>query len=248
MLNPEIPNNHGSLAPIEMIAPEGSIVNAVSPQPCTARHVVGMFLPNALLKALAQIRPDGAMAEGSGAVWTMQVSGNHDDGSPFITAMFTYAGGVGARSTKPGLDACSYPTGVAAVPIEVVEASAPIRFTTKALRQGSGGAGAQTGGLGQTIEFDGRHHPGLAAQRRHQPPRGTAPQGIFGGEPGAAGAFSVNGEAITTQARITLQPGDVVRLDLPGGGGFGTAGDQPSTIHQPSAIHQPSTMHQEVSP
>ena len=96
------------------------------------------------------------MAEGSGAVWTMQVSGNHDDGSAFITAMFTYAGGVGARSSKPGLDACSYPTGVAAVPVEVVEASAPIRFARKALRAGSGGAGRQTGGLGQTIEFDGR--------------------------------------------------------------------------------------------
>ena len=83
----------------------------------------------------------------------MQVSGNHDNGTPFITAMFTYAGGVGARATKPGLDACSYPTGVAAVPIEVVEASAPIRFLTKALRDGSGGAGAQSGGRGQTIEF-----------------------------------------------------------------------------------------------
>jgi N-methylhydantoinase B len=153
VLSPEIPNNAGSLAPIEMIAPEGSIVNAVSPQPCTARHVVGMFLPNALLKALAQVRPDAAMAEGSGAVWTMQVSGNHDDGSPFITAMFTYAGGVGGRADKPGLDACSYPTGVAAVPIEVVEASAPIRFHQKALRLGSGGAGRTTGGLGQTIEF-----------------------------------------------------------------------------------------------
>ena len=112
-----------------------------------------MFLPNALLKALAQIKPEQAMAEGSGAVWTMQVSGNHDDGRPFITAMFTYAGGVGARAAKPGLSACSYPTGVAAVPIEVVEASAPIRFLRKELRPGSGGAGAQVGGLGQTIEF-----------------------------------------------------------------------------------------------
>ena len=48
-----------------------------------------------------------------------------------------------------------------------------------------------------------------------------APQGIFGGDPGQAGRFSVNGEAVTTQARITLQPDDVVRLDLPGGGGYG---------------------------
>ena len=131
VLNPEIPNNHGSLSPISMVAPEGSIVNAVLPQPGTARHVVGMFLPNALLKALAQIRAEESMAEGSGAVWTMQVNGNHEDGSPFITAMFTYAGGVGARATKPGLSACSYPTGISAVPVEVVEASAPIHFHRK---------------------------------------------------------------------------------------------------------------------
>jgi N-methylhydantoinase B len=222
VLNPEIPNNHGSLEPIKMIAPEGSIVNAVSPQPCTARHVVGMFLPNALLKALAQVRPEAAMAEGSGAVWTMQVSGNHDDGSPFITAMFTYAGGVGARSAKPGLDACSYPTGVAAVPIEVVEASAPIRFRTKALRPGSGGEGAQHGGLGQTIEFEvdtTRPWQLNAVTSRLASP----PEGIFGGSPGAAGRFSVNGTDVTTQARITLQPHDVVRLELPGGGGYGAA-------------------------
>ncbi|TPW15000.1 MAG: hyuB, partial [Acidimicrobiaceae bacterium] len=222
VLNPELPNNHGSLAPIKVEAPEGSIVNAVSPQPCTARHVVGMFLPNALLKALAQIRPAQAMAEGSGAVWTMQVSGNDDDGRPFITAMFTYAGGVGARATKPGLSACSYPTGVSAVPIEVVEASAPIQFLRKELRAGSGGAGAQMGGLGQTIEFtvDTEHPWQLNAVTSRL---SEAPQGIFAGGPGAAGAFTVNGEPVRTQARITLQPGDHVRLDLPGGGGYGAA-------------------------
>jgi N-methylhydantoinase B len=222
VLNPDLPNNHGSLAPIKVEAPVGSIVNAVSPQPCTARHVVGMFLPNALLKALAQIRPEQAMAEGSGAVWTMQVSGNHDDGRPFITAMFTYAGGVGARAAKPGLSACSYPTGVAAVPIEVVEASAPIRFLRKELRVGSGGAGAQVGGLGQTIEFT------VDTERAWQLNAVTsrlshAPEGIFGGEQGGAGAFTVNGEPVRTQARVTLQPGDHVRLDLPGGGGYGAA-------------------------
>ena len=221
VLNPEIPNNHGSLAPILMEAPEGSIVNAVSPQPGTARHVVGMFLPNALLKALAQIRPEQSMAEGSGAVWTMQVNGSYEDGSPFITAMFTYAGGVGARASKPGLSACSYPTGVSAVPIEVVEASAPIIFKQKALRIGSGGAGEQVGGLGQTIEFS------VDTAKPWQLNAVTsrlvmAPEGIFGGEPGAAGSFTVNGKPVETQARVTLKPEDVVRLDLPGGGGYGS--------------------------
>jgi len=220
VLSPDIPNNHGSLAPIKMRAPEGSIVNAVKPQPGTARHVVGMFLPNALLKALAQIKPEAAMAEGSGAVWTMQVNGNQPDGSPFITAMFTYAGGVGARATKPGLSACSYPTGVSAVPIEVVEASAPIRFHEKSLRPGSGGHGRQTGGMGQVIEFsvdtDRPWQLNAVTSRLQEPP-----QGLFGGEPGAAGSFSVNGDSVETQARITLSGDDVVRLELPGGGGYG---------------------------
>ncbi len=220
VLNPEIPNNHGSLMPIKVEAPEGSVLNAVCPQPGTARHVVGMFLPNALLKALARVKPDGVMAEGAGAVWTMQVNGHHDDGSPFITAMFTYAGGVGARASKPGLNACSYPTGVSAVPIEVVEASAPVRFRQKSLRPDSGGAGAQTGGLGQVIEFEvdtARPWQLNAVTSRLTEP----PQGVFGGWPGRAGSFEVNGEAVTTQTRITLQPGDTIRLELPGGGGYG---------------------------
>jgi len=224
VLNPDLPNNHGSLAPILVDAPEGSIVNAVSPQPCTARHVVGMFLPNALLKALAQIKPDQAMAEGSGAVWTMQVSGKHGDGSPFITSMFTYAGGVGARATKPGLSACSYPTGVAAVPVEVVEASAPIRFYRKELRRGSGGAGRTIGGLGQTIEFTVSEAPHGWQLNAVTSRLAVPPQGIFGGGEGAAGGFSVNGEPVRTQARISLHEGDRVRLDLPGGGGCGTEG------------------------
>ncbi len=224
VLNPDIPNNHGSLSPIRVEAPEGSIVNAVTPQPGTARHVVGMFLPNALLKALAQVKPEQAMAEGSGAVWTMQVNGNHPDGSPFITAMFTYAGGVGARATKPGLDACSYPTGVSAVPIEVVEASAPIRFREKSLLLGSGGEGAQRGGLGQAIEFtvDTEKPWQLNAVTSRL---SDAPQGVFGGGPGSPGRFMVNGDAVETQARISLSGDDVVRLELPGGGGYGSPGD-----------------------
>src|SRR3546814_17965131 len=89
-----------------------------------------MFLPMPILAALAEVAPDKVLAEGAGAVWTMQVSGTHDDGSPFITAMFTYAGGVGARATTTGLSATSYPTGVSAVPREVVAASAPVARTS----------------------------------------------------------------------------------------------------------------------
>ncbi|MFI1581522.1 hydantoinase B/oxoprolinase family protein [Embleya sp. NPDC020630] len=220
LLNPDVPNNAGSLAPIRVEAPLGSIVNAVSPAPCTARHVVGMFLPMPLLNAMSQALPEAVMAEGSAAVWTMQVSGHDAEGRPFITAMFTYAGGVGARAGKPGLSTTSYPTGVSAVPLEVVEASAPIRFLRKELRRGSGGIGAQEGGMGQTIEFTvDSPSPWVLNAVASRLARG--PRGIFGGGEGATGRFSVNGEPVRTQARITLQPGDVVRLELPGGGGYG---------------------------
>ncbi|WP_235619263.1 hydantoinase B/oxoprolinase family protein [Embleya scabrispora] len=96
--------------------------------------------------------PEAVVAEGSAAVWTMQVSGHDAEGGPFVTAMFTYAGGVGARAGKPGLSTTSYPTGVSAAPLEVVDASAPIRFLRRELRRGSGGLGAREGGMGQTIE------------------------------------------------------------------------------------------------
>ncbi|MEX0665119.1 MAG: hydantoinase B/oxoprolinase family protein [Acidimicrobiia bacterium] len=220
VLNPEIPNNSGSLAPIEVVAPEGSIVNAVSPSPCTARHVVGMFLPMPLLAALGQFLPEAVIAEGAAAVWTMQVHGSHPDGRPFVTSMFTYAGGVGARATKGGLSATAYPTGVAAVPVEVIEAMAPITFLRKELRLGSGGRGRHRGGMGQVIEFTvdvdrSWMLNAVTSRLRH------APKGLFGGEDGAPGRFLVNDEPVRTQARIDLEPGDVVRLELPGGGGYG---------------------------
>ena len=101
-LNPELPNNYGSLAPIKVTAPEGCIVNAKYPAPVNARHVVGMYVPMPILKALYQVMPDRVLAEGSGAVWTMQIQGKHADGAPFTTSMFNYSGGMGARPTKPG--------------------------------------------------------------------------------------------------------------------------------------------------
>ncbi len=219
VLNPEVPNNYGSLLPIKVEAPVGSIVNAVSPAPCTARHVVGMFLPMPLLRALAQFLPESVMAEGAGAVWTCQVSGTRSDGRPFITSMFNYAGGVGARAHKAGLSATAYPTGVAAVPIEVVESTAPLLFRRKELRPDSGGHGEQVGGLGQVIEFtveNGRDWTLNAVTSR----LANAPAGLFGGESGATGSFTVNGEPVRTQKRIDLHSGDVVRLELPGGGGY----------------------------
>jgi N-methylhydantoinase B/oxoprolinase/acetone carboxylase alpha subunit len=87
-LNPELPNNYGSLAPIKVTAPDGSIVNCKYPAPVNARHVVGMYVPMPILKALYHVMPERVLAEGSGAVWTIQIQGKNTDGSPFTSSMF----------------------------------------------------------------------------------------------------------------------------------------------------------------
>lgn len=219
-LNPELPNNHGSLAPIIVTAPKGSIVNCVYPSPVNARHVVGMYVPMPILKALHQVIPDRVLAEGAGAVWTIQIQGKREDGVPFTSSMFNYSGGMGARKTKSGPSATCYPTGVGAVPIEILEAAIPIVFDQKELRIGSGGKGLQQGGDGQIIKFHMRTpFPWLLNAVASRLDKG--PEGLDGAEPGAAGSFTVNGKPFAEARKVSLQADDVVILKTPGGGGFG---------------------------
>jgi N-methylhydantoinase B len=221
-LNPEQPNNYGSLAPIKVRAPKGSIVNAAYPSPLNARHVVGMFVPMPILKALHHVIPERVLAEGSGAVWTVQIQGKRADGEAFTSSMFNYSGGMGGRAHKPGPDATCYPTGVAAVPVEILEATMPIVFDRRELRPGSGGAGRSRGGDGQVIEFHMRtDQPWLL---NAVPSRlGQGPEGLDGGEPGAAGRFTVNGQPVSDSKKMTMAAGDIVVLETPGGGGYGPA-------------------------
>jgi N-methylhydantoinase B/oxoprolinase/acetone carboxylase alpha subunit len=221
-LDPDLPNNFGSLAPVRVTAPEGSIVNCRYPAPVNARHVVGMYVPMPVLKALHQVMPDRVLAEGSGAVWTIQIQGRDEQGRPFTSSMFNYSGGMGARREKPGLSATCYPTGVAAVPVEVLEAAMPIEFTCKELRRGSGGTGRQRGGDGQVIGYRLRTgSPWLlnAVASRTE----AGPEGLEGGGPGAPGRFLVNGKPVSEARKMLMQPGDHVLMETPGGGGYGSA-------------------------
>ncbi len=219
-LNPDLPNNTGSLAPIEVRAPKGSIINCAYPAPVNARHVVGMYVPMPILKALHQVMPERVLAEGSGAVWTIQIQGRRASGEPFTSSMFNYSGGMGARAGKPGPSATCYPTGVAAVPIEILEAAMPIVFDRKELRVGSGGEGRMRGGDGQIIQFHMlTEHPWLLNAVPSRLDRG--PDGIDGGLSGAPGRFLVNGKSVSEAKKLTMQAGDVVLLETPGGGGYG---------------------------
>ena len=217
-LDPDLPNNIGSLAPIRMTAPEGCIVNCKYPVPVNARHVVGMYMAMPVMKALHGVMPERVLAEGSGAVWTVQVQGERE-GKTFVS-YFNYSGGMGARAQKPGPSATCYPAGVAAVPVEILEASIPILFLSKQLRDGSGGAGRSPGGDGQAVAFKMlTDKPWLLSAV----PCGveSRPEGLEGGGPGKPGSFRINGATASSGSKIELGPDDVVLLETPGGGGFG---------------------------
>jgi len=222
-LNPEVPNNHGSLAPIKVIAPKGCIVNCEYPAPVNARHVVGMHVPMPILKALYNVMPDQVIAEGSGSVWTIQVQGKCEDGNDFTSSVFNYSGGMGARATKPGLGATCFPAGVSAVPVEILEASIPIVFERKELRINSGGSGAQRGGDGQIIAFRmNTKYPWVL----NASPVGLdkGPEGLAGGGSGRPGRFTINGTACLDSRKVIMNPDDYVVMETPGGGGYGVPG------------------------
>lgn len=219
-LNPEWPNNHGSLEPIGFVAPPRSVVNAAYPAPVSGRHTVGMFIPMAINKALYQVVPQAVIAESIGGKWGLQISGLESDGKPFVSCNMAYSGGMGARAAKPGLSTTAYPVGIGSMPIEILERTLPIVFDRKAICPDTGGAGMQRGGDGQVIEFHlrtGQPWTLNASINR----TATGPDGIGGGGRGAAGRFAINGKPMTVAGKLGMEPGDVVLLQTPGGGGFG---------------------------
>jgi len=233
IVGPEIPNNSGSLSAVRVTAPEGSILNVQRPAPVCARHIIGQFLPDAVMGALAQIAPDRVPAEGSACLWGIQLRGGPEYDGHFETrgnwrkggyeVLFFNAGGTGARIGADGLSATGFPSGVRAMPIEVVEADAPIVVWRKELRAGSAGAGKYRGGFGQSIEVstrDGRPCGLFAMFDRTT----VEAEGRAGGGDGARGAlFRKSGEALEPKGLQIIPPDERLCFELPGGGGYGPA-------------------------
>jgi N-methylhydantoinase B len=224
---PDVPNNAGSLLPIEVTAPEGSILNPRHPAPTAARHILGHFLPSVIFGALEKAVPNGVPADSAAGLWVTQLSGRRSHGENFAFAFFA-CGGMGARPTKDGLSVTSFPSGIQNVSTEVIESVAPVVFHQRELRPDSGGAGQFRGGLGQVIRFevrtDGPCNLSAMYDRIVYPPRGSA-----GGENGANGVVLLLGErGISPKGRSTVEPGEEVTLLLPGGGGFGPASQRPN--------------------
>ena len=218
-LCPDIPINGGSFQPLTITAPEGSVLNARRPAPVALRHLVGHFAPECVLGALHQVVPAQVLAEGSTSPWAIELMGRGPAEEPIACLLFN-TGGSGARASKDGLSTTGFPTGVRSTPVELIEATLPLRIHRKELRTDSGGAGRSRGGLGQTLEFEltSSSPVGLSA---HYPRTRHAPKGLAGGAPGALGRCLHNGEPMLPTGNHTLQPGDRVTFELPGAGGYG---------------------------
>lgn len=235
LLADDVPATAGLMRPIEVIAPEGTIVNARPPAAVAGGNVeTSQRIVDVLLRALAQAIPDRIPAAASGTMNNLTIGGiDPRTGAPF-TYYETIAGGMGARPTKGGVSGIhTHMTNSLNTPAEALEYAYPLRVRTYALRTRSGGQGKFEGGDGiiREIEVLTDCDVTLLADRRER-----GPWGLAGGEGGSAGCASVvhtNGSVERMAGRFStrLRSGERIRIETPGGGGWGAiparTGDKP---------------------
>ena len=224
----DVPNNAGSLQPIQVNAPAGSILNAPRPCAVNVRHVIGQMLPDVVLGCLGKALPGKVPAEGSSSLWNPMLSGSHGvigglsygDATPFAVTIF-HSGGAGARPGKHGLSATAFPSGVRNTSVEITEAIAPLLYQQKRYRTGSGGDGRWRGGDGQIIEIAHREGAPFAVfalfDRIEHPARGR--DGGADGQPGEA--MLSDGSKLRGKGKQIVPAGLSLIMKLPGGGGLG---------------------------
>ena len=213
LTDPDAPASGGAFAPVTVRAPEGSLVNARSPAAVAAGNVeTSSRLADVVFLAFGQAIEVPAQGQG-----TMN---NVTLGNDRFTYYETIGGGQGACPDADGPSAVHVAmSNTLSTPTEALELAYPLRVERHALRLGSGGAGRHRGGDGVVRELRALEACRLSilSERRRR-----APQGREGGEPGRPGRNLLNGEELPSKTTRDLGPGDVVRIETPGGGGYGT--------------------------
>ena len=240
---PDIPNNAASLAPFEITAPEGTIVNAPWPAPVALRHVIGHMVPDTVYDALDKLLPGVVPAEGAGCLCNFQLSLRPctDAAAPADAEraeVLTFnSGGSGARPGLDGMNATAFPSGVMTMPVEATEQAGPVIIWRKELRPDSGGAGRYRGGLGQYMEVGARagHDFDISAMldRVDHPARGRR-----GGGDGAPTRIARDdGTPMRGKGRQSVPHGGRVRMAFPGGAGYGAPAERdPAAVRRDLAL------------
>jgi N-methylhydantoinase B len=214
LLDDDVPTNDGIARAIEFLVPAGSAINAQWPAAVAAGNVeMSTRITDTLFAALADAGID-VPAQGQGTM------NNVTFGGAGWTFYETLGGGQGASSRGPGPSAVHVGmSNTRNTPIEALEDAYPIRIDRYAIRRGSGGAGKHRGGDGVIRSYrvlQACTATLLTERRRH------APRGAAGGASGQPGRNLLNGEVLPAKCRVELQPGDVLTIETPGGGGWGS--------------------------
>jgi N-methylhydantoinase B/oxoprolinase/acetone carboxylase alpha subunit len=219
--------NAGIARPIEVRAPEGSVVNARRPAAVAAGNVeASQRITDVVLGALARACPDLVPAASQGTMNNVTLGGiDPSSGRPFAYYE-TLGGGMGGRPGMAGLSAVhTHMSNTRNTPVEALEHDLPLRVRQYAVRRDSGGRGAFPGGDGLVREYEalGEMAVTILSERRRR-----RPYGLQGGEPGAAGVNTLvradgREERLPGKVRLRLLPGERLRIETPGGGGFGPA-------------------------
>jgi N-methylhydantoinase B len=227
LLTEDVPAAAGLMRPIRLIAPAGTIVNSVAPAAVAGGNVeCSQRIVDVLLRALSQAMPDRIPAAASGTMNNLTLGGIDPRTNEPFAYYETIAGGMGARPTKDGVSGIhTHMTNSLNTPAEALEYAYPFRVTRYSLRKGSGGAGKYRGGDGivRELELLTESQVTLLADRRAR-----GPYGLSGGSDGAPGRTEIvrrdgGSETLGGKVSVRLQAGDRVRVESPGGGGWGKA-------------------------
>jgi N-methylhydantoinase B len=225
LLTSDVPASAGLTEPIEVVAPEGTVVNALPPSSVAGGNVeTSQRIVDVVFKALSQAIPDRIPAASQGTMNNLTIGGIDPRTGKEFSYYETVAGGMGARPTLNGMNAThTHMTNSLNTPAEALEYAYPLRVREYRIRKDSGGKGRHHGGNGaiREIETLASARMALLSDRRKRPP-----YGLHGGKDGAPGrAFIIRREGareeLTSKGSWELQPGDRVHIETPGGGGFG---------------------------
>jgi len=218
--------NAGVSRPLTVIAPEGSIVNARRPAAVAGGNVeTSQRITDVVFGALAQALPDRIPAASQGTMNNVTLGGTDPRSGRRFAYYETMGGGMGGRRGLPGLDGVhTHMSNTRNTPVEAIEHYLPIRIRQYALRRGSGGAGQWPGGEGIVREYEMLTDTSVTilSERR----RG-APYGARGGKPGGRGKNTLirqgREETLPGKIQLQLRAGDRLKIETPGGGGYGQA-------------------------
>ncbi len=224
LLQEDVPINAGCFAPVTVTAPEGSLVHARSPAAVAGGNVeTSQRITDVALGALAKALPRRVAAAGQGTMNNLTIGGLLQDGSPFAYYE-TIGGGMGAAPAADGLSGVHvHMSNTLNTPIEALEMQFPFRIREYALVEGSGGAGQHSGGRGIAREYEMLQPVTVTVLSER---RRLAPWGLAGGGPGRCGRNVLRyqdgkEELLPGQFSRRLAAGDRLRIETPGGGGWG---------------------------